>query len=445
VRNGSPARRLAARLRLAAPWLLVAGCGTTPATSPYAFGSASPDGGGAGDAGATTLYDASSGLCNHPDCDGDGYVAPADCNDSDPAINPEAYDFVGDGVDNDCDGVVDDPVVHCETVPASLPGSPTDFARAGDLCAQKSKTNAGVPFDPLLKAAWGQVSGTGGAQVYTSTTKPQQVSIAPSFGQNAPREGTTMIGLSNGVWGAADPRSDPALDPAGFHLDDACGDIPLQGLDCEALTGNAAASGVSVQDWAELTLWIKVPSNAKAMHFDFTFFSSEFNQWWNSSANDAFFVLVSSKESSGANVAKDAHGLAVTVNSDFFQLCPMSPGPMVDDAGVQDSVALQQCVGMSGDPSQLVFGALSGTGYDGAGTDGGAALDVAQAVDGNYYVYGGGSGWLQTTFPVTPSEEIQVRVVLMDTFDGLKDSAVLVDSLGWDPTFGDGGVSRPPP
>ena len=28
-----------------------------------------------------------------------------------------------------------------------------------------------------------------------------------------------------------------------------------------------------------------------------------------------------------ANVAKDAKGLAITVNSGFFQLCPKAPGP----------------------------------------------------------------------------------------------------------------------
>jgi hypothetical protein len=300
-------------------------------------------------------------------------------------------------------------------------------------------------FDPLIKAAWGSVSGTGGAETFTSTTKPEQVSIVPSFGQNSPRSGSTMVGLANGIWSAAAPRTDPPLDPAGFHLDDACSDIPLTGLDCEALTGNMVGAAVSVQDWAELTLWVKVPSNAGSMYLDFSFFSSEFNQWWNSSANDAFFVLVSSKESAGGNVAKDAHGLAITVNSDFFQLCPVYPGPSVDDAGIQEAVALQQCVGMNGDTSQSVFGALSGTGYDGAGLDGGAALDVAQAVDGNYYVYGGGSGWLRTAFPVTPSEELQMRVVIMDTFDGLKDSAVLVDDIGWGQSdAGAGGVSRPP-
>ena len=388
------------------------------------------------DSGGSLLAGLDGSLCGHPDCDGDGYAVPADCNDYDPQVNPEAYDFIGDETDNDCDGIVDNPVVNCETIPASPPGSPADFARAGDLCAQRSKTNAGTIFGPLVRAEWGQVSGPGGNEVFTSATKPQQVSIVSSFGQNATRSGKTMIGLSNGNWGVADPRSDPALDPAGFHLDDACADIPLIGPDCDALTDNSPMGAISVQDWAELTLWVKVPSNASGMHLDFMFFSSEFNQWWNSSANDAFFALVSSKTISGTNVAKDAHGLAVTVNSDFFQLCPVYPGP----ANLQEPTALQQCVGSSGDASQDIFGTLLGTGYDGAAV---SSNDTVAAVNGDEYLYGGGSGWLTGSFGVTPSEELQIRIVLMDTFDGLKDSVILVDAIGWDQSAATG-VSRPP-
>jgi len=376
--------------------------------------------------------------CGHADCDGDGYTVPADCDDTNPLINPEAFDFPTDGIDNDCDGIVDNPVLTCETIPAQSPGTPTDFARAADLCAQHAITNAGTVFDPLVHAAWGQVEGLGpGQTLWTSTTKPQQVAIASSFGQNQPRQGKTMVGLANGIWANTDPRNDPALDPAGFHINDACSAIPLMGQDCASLTNGTPSGTVNVQDWAELTLTVKIPSNVQTAVFDFAFFSSEFNQWWNSAANDAFFVLVTSKGLQGQNVAKDQNGLAITVNSGFFQLCPAPPGP----AGLQESAALTPCVGLAGDASQSILGQLAGTGYDGAiaGTN-----DTVQALDGDTYVYGGGSGWLTAKFPVVRGETLEMRVIIADTFDGLKDSAVVFDAVRWEEASeGGGGVSRP--
>src|SRR5262252_8721015 len=73
--------------------------------------------------------DGGPSLCSSNDCDGDGYPTPADCNDADPMVNPGAYDFRGNNVDDDCNGVVDDPVEACETIPAAPPGAPKDFAR----------------------------------------------------------------------------------------------------------------------------------------------------------------------------------------------------------------------------------------------------------------------------------------------------------------------------
>lgn len=381
--------------------------------------------------------------CKVPDCDNDGYLAPADCNDTNPLINPEAYDFPGDGVDNDCDGKVDDPVESCEVIPTGNPGSSTDFARSADLCAQRSTTHAGVVFDPLVSAKWGSVRGYGpGQRLWTSETKAQQVNIVSSFGDNEARRGLTMIGLSNGPWGTHTPRESAALDDPSFRIDDACKEIPLGALDCASLSNGASAGGLSVQDWAELALTVKVPSNARAMVFDFSFFSSEFSQFWSSAFNDAFFVLVTSGTLAGANVAKDANGFAITVNSGFFQLCPKSPGP----AGLSPdkSAALAHCVGNAGDASQEVFGSLGGTFYDGAGS---APFDgTALSMDGTKtYVYGGGSGWLTGKFPVTPGETLSMRIIVHDTFDGLKDSAVLFDAIRWEAVAPlDPGVSRPP-
>lgn len=421
------------------------GAAGTPAAG--GAGGVSPAAGaaGLGASGGGPAGSAGTGInvsCGKPDCDGDGYDRPADCNDDDPSVNPDAFDFAGDKVDNDCDGIIDNPVETCETSPASPPGTPEDFARSLDICPQRAKNKAGATVDPLLKTAWGKVSGPGlGAQNWTSETKPAlQTNIVSSFGQNVPRKGITMAGLSTGRWGAKTPRDDDALDPPAYGLLDACASIPLAPSDCAILSNGSPKGGVSVQDFAELDVWLQVPSNAKGVSFDFSFFTSEFNQYWNTATNDAFFVLASNATMQGVNVAKQADGAGISVNSGFFQLCPKTPPPGLF---ADKAIALGKCVGNDGDAAAQVFGSLTGTYFDGSAS---APFDqTVTSTDGTKkYLYGGGTGWLTVAFPVTPGEQIMLRFMIMDTFDGLKDSSVLLDRLTWIAVPTVAAVVRPP-
>jgi hypothetical protein len=41
------------------------------------------------------------------DGDGDGFYEDEDCDDDDAAVNPVADEVCDDGIDNDCDGLID--------------------------------------------------------------------------------------------------------------------------------------------------------------------------------------------------------------------------------------------------------------------------------------------------------------------------------------------------
>ena len=57
------------------------------------------------------------------DGDGDGYIASYDCDDDDASINPGAFEAC-DGIDNDCDGVIDEESAATVTWYADPPPPP---------------------------------------------------------------------------------------------------------------------------------------------------------------------------------------------------------------------------------------------------------------------------------------------------------------------------------
>jgi hypothetical protein len=75
------------------------------------------------------------------DEDGDGYAPEGggDCNDGDPTVHPGTDELCGDGVDNNCDGVID------EGCPSDTGESDEDTGRSDDTGNADSADDADTP------------------------------------------------------------------------------------------------------------------------------------------------------------------------------------------------------------------------------------------------------------------------------------------------------------
>jgi hypothetical protein len=161
-----------------------------------------------------------------------------------------------------------------------------------------------------------------------------------------------------------------------------------------------------VNDYTELTLTLKAPTNVNSFSFDFEFFSAEYPVYVCTEYNDEFLVIQQSKAfATPTNIAFDNQHNAVTVNSGFFTVCTN------DTTKAQT----QHCT--------IPVTDIDGTGFEDPPL-GGFNL-------GDLDIPGGATGWLTTTSPVTPGETFTLRFIVFDEGDHVLDSASLVDNFRW--------------
>jgi hypothetical protein len=325
------------------------------------------------------------------DHDGDGYsFAQGDCKDCDPNVNPGAFDFPGNGFDENCNGQIDEAATVCDN---GLPFASTvgaDYAKAIGLCqfttsgASGASKTWGVLTDGANAPALVQADGT-------SVPHATSAAIMTNFGpNNGPREGNTLAVFSSG---SARRPTDPAYaapNGSGLNQNKACAypaGFPKNKTGCPIAGGQAFdSSGMKVR--------IRVPTNAQSFAFNFHFLSAEYPEWVCDSYNDSFVALLTGvlpqNPVNSKNISFDFSNNPVNVNIGLF----VAPGG----------------------PNIFTHPALTGTGFD--GNCGGQ-------------VCGGSTNWLTTTAPVQPGETITMQFNVWDTGDHAWDSTVLIDNWKW--------------
>lgn len=372
--------------------------------------------------------DCNGAVDDDPDMDGDGWgVCAGDCCDVEGGacfdamlVNPGAVEYVGNDVDDDCDGDIDEVAAACDDGLASDAGDPLDYARALDLC---SFTEAS-PQDPAQRT-WGVISAKLSLADGTGAPASQSRSIRPGFGNVLkPQQGQRLAVFASGHAADTNDQAPPfapfeagkdmktTSPPPQDWLDANNGKLPNP-------VGCVAPAVPAANDAVMLTMAIRAPTNARSFAAKMYFFSAEYPEWVCSEYNDFFVALVDSQADNpdDKNVAVYDDGMTqwpIGVNlslvaDGLFRQCDNGPvGCAVDEVAMYGG-----CDGTA---------ELAGTGFDAHDNN---------ACDGTQTHAGGGTGWLTLRGNVVPGEVFTIRLAVWDSGGHIYDSAVLLDAWEW--------------
>ncbi len=362
-----------------------------------------------------------------PDADGDGWtVCNGDCCDAigpnclNPSlVNPGAFEFLGNNVDDDCDGMVDNAVPACNAGLATNSNVANDYAKAIDLCQFT------IENPPLPQKKWGVISSNlhrgNGAGVPNANSR----SIRDGFGTGGivPQQSTRLAVFSTGA--AADltdvnpgyidfqPGWDNATNSAAPNdwLTSNGGQFP-NAPGCPGAGSNQAFNSIM------LKVRVRVPTNAQSFSVKMYFLSAEWPEWTCTPYNDMFVALL---DSAGAGNPADKNIAIYTVGNQSYpvgvNLVKAAPGLFT-----QCKNGTFGCSGVNGGNYNGCVGInqLNGTG-----------MNILEGGCGTNNTTGGGTGWLTMSGNVAPGETMEIRFAIWDTADGIYDSLVLLDDWRW--------------
>jgi hypothetical protein len=393
------------------------------------------------------------------DCDGDGYAGsdegdcceiPGVCGANPILVNPGAIEVVGNGIDDNCNGLADlfdkSDTLDCDAALTSNSTDAKDYAKALGICRTTEETPTAKKDKTwgLIEAEWLKADGT-------ALTYQDGKSIRTTFGQNITAlEGKQMIAISSGI-AADETQTNPGPNGGGsgtnvsttqgttanvstcsspkcikdwFSTANGALKAANQFPDtpgCTSITGDGTAN-----DSIMLRLRLRAPTNARSFSFNSYFFSSEYPEYVCTSYNDQYIVLVDTPGGTPQPIANPVDknlmtyidlstntkypvGINIAKNTSLFAVC--DPQVSVSGSGCYDAdVNAKSC--------SLGVTDLLGTGWEAAS---------------GCNVVGGGTYWLTTAGNVVPGDIVELRFVIFDVGDSAFDSLALIDGFKWLP------------
>jgi hypothetical protein len=365
-------------------------------------------------------------------CDGDCCDSPNDGCASPALVNPGAFEAMGNSLDDDCDGMIDNVLAaNCDSGLTSNSSNANDYAAAMELC----QTATEAPGDRrwgVVQSALVLASGVGAANA-------NQRAIRPVFGGTTVQSGSAFSVLSTGN-AAAVGQTNPSF--RDFQTGAAIGTssaFPADFLAAHNGTlpnapGCPAPDGTTANDPVMLQLRIRTPTNARSFSFSMNFQSSEYPEWTCSPFNDFFVVLLDSTFAGNPPNPTDKNLAFYT--SPTNQTFPVGVNLAFGNTGL-----FRQCVnGPTGCASASIGGTITtctgtaelvGTGMDRVNPPAHVDATGQPGSCGANNLLGGGTGWLVTSGNVVGGEIITLRIAIWDTSDGIYDSIAIVDNFQW--------------
>ncbi len=410
------------------------------------------------------------------DEDGDGYaickkviaengeeqLVPDDCcdnihmcnTDHPELVHPGAIECKGNGIDDNCDGEIDNTDYICGTEMTVIADCEMKNRSCSNLAnwkyndRQNTFTETGLreianALDMCLDNIGSHETPDEGGIIeikvlqsgLATNPDPRQVNVVDGMydvngvKRIAPREGNSFIILSSGI--AADAKNmerQGDLHIGGGHKIPE----PYYSAHNEHLQSHKdCGSSDSINDSVHLHIKMRAPKNAQGFSFDFRFFSREYPYYVCSQFNDFFLTLLtdeSGKPLAGVNpdgnISFDKAGNPVSVNNAFFTTCANPKCRLPFTSSQNGCPAVMAC-----DPNANTCG----TGCVDGSDDLAAYYPdyYASSNDDTRRKRGGGTAWLTTQAPVVPGQIFNLDFYIWDTSDQVLDSSVIIDNFQW--------------